>query len=402
LKQLLVIGGGFAGLWSALGAARRLDDLGIASDAINITLINRDRWHAIRVRNYESDISDARVPLAGLLDPAGIDLVVGTVTAIDCGQRTVSVETADGRHSLSYDRLMVAAGSGLIRPNIPGYDEYAFNIDTWDDANRLDLHLNKLVTQPASEARDTMLVIGAGLTGVELACELPDRLRAIGIERPRIVLIDREAHIGADMGNEAIPVIDQALNALGVECRPGLSLTRLEQDTALFANGTRIAASTVIWTGGVQASPLAALLPVARDSQGRVIVDRFMQVEGLDGVFASGDIAAAPAYDGRMTVMSCQHSRPMGRFGGHNMASDLAGADMIPLEIVQYSTCLDLGPWGAVRTSGWDRRVQGSGAEVKKIKMNTNRNRIYPPRSGTRADLLEAAAAEMQVAAAKP
>ena len=63
MNDIVVIGGGFAGLWSAIGAARRLDELGIGADRVEITLINRDAWHGIRVRNYESDLSELRVPL---------------------------------------------------------------------------------------------------------------------------------------------------------------------------------------------------------------------------------------------------------------------------------------------------------------------------------------------------
>ncbi len=63
MSDIVVVGGGFAGLWSAIGAARRLDELGIGPDRVEITLINRDAWHGIRVRNYESDLSEVRVPL---------------------------------------------------------------------------------------------------------------------------------------------------------------------------------------------------------------------------------------------------------------------------------------------------------------------------------------------------
>ena len=72
MNRIVVIGGGFAGLWSAIGAARRLDELGIGPDQVEVTLINRDAWHGIRVRNYESDLSDLRVPLDAVLEPAGV------------------------------------------------------------------------------------------------------------------------------------------------------------------------------------------------------------------------------------------------------------------------------------------------------------------------------------------
>ena len=86
MQQILILGGGFAGLWSAAGAARLLDQRGIAPDRIRVTLVNRDDWHSIRVRNYERDLADLRIPLAKVLEPIGVDRVVGTVTRDRCRQ----------------------------------------------------------------------------------------------------------------------------------------------------------------------------------------------------------------------------------------------------------------------------------------------------------------------------
>ncbi len=399
MKNIIVIGAGFAGLWAALGAVRRLDELGVSPDEATVTMINRDTWHAIRVRNYENDISDARVPLAGLLGPAGIRLVVGEVTAINVGTRSVTVEAETGVRSLSYDRLVIAAGSRLNMPEIAGLMHHGFFIDTWEDADALRRHLAALPGHGTSPGRDTVLIVGAGLTGVEIACEMPGRLRALGVARGRVILADVQDHIGCDMGPEAVPVIAEALSALGVETRTSVYVTAIDRQGATLADGSRIDADTVVWTGGVKPSPLAALVPAPRDGGGRLRVDSFMRVEGLEGVFAAGDIAAAPADENHSTVMSCQHARPMGRFAGRNVVSDLVGEPMSPLNFGPYNTCLDLGPWGSLYTTGWERRVIAKGEEVKKTKQTTNCIRIYPPRSGDRRELLDAAEAVIQARA---
>ncbi len=82
--------------------------------------------------------------------------------------------------------------------------------------------------------------------------------------------------------------------------------------------------------------------------------------------------------DRHASVMSCQHGRPMGRFAGHNVVCDLFGLPMLPLRIGWYVTVLDLGPWGAVYTEGWDRHVVAKGTAAKKTKQIINRQRIYP------------------------
>ena len=393
MKRIVVIGAGFAGLWAAVGAARKLDELGIGADEVSVTMVNRDRWHAIRVRNYEPDLSDVRVSLDDVLGPVGIPLMVGDVAGIDVQGWTLSVATGDGAtETVAYDSLILAAGSRLHRPAIPGLAQHAFDIDTFDAADRFDRHVRALGAGP-----HTIAIVGGGLTGVELACEMPARLREAGVDAGRVILLDALAHIGSNMGDDAVPVIGEALQSLGVETRTGIAIERIEADGVVLGGGERIAAGTVVWTAGMRASPLAEMIPVARDSAGRLPVDTYMRVEGAPGILAAGDIAAAPLGEGHISVMSCQHARPMGRLAGHNAVSDLLGRDdLLPLDIGHYVTCLDLGPWGGLFTEGWDRRVASKGPEVKTVKQTINCDRIYPPRSGDRREILDAAAPVIQ------
>jgi NADH dehydrogenase len=115
-------------------------------------------------------------------------------------------------------------------------------------------------------------------------------------------------------------------------------------------------------------------------------VDANLKVKGLDGVFATGDCAYAATDDeGNYAMMSCQHAMNLGRSAGHNVAADLIGEESIPYSQPKYVTCLDLGPWGAVYTEGWDRQVKLTGAEAKALKTKINREWIYPP-SADRAE----------------
>lgn len=395
-RSIVVVGGGFAGLWAALAAARHLDLLGVRGGEVGVTLVNRDPWHCIRVRNYEADISGARLPLADLLGPTGVTLVIGEVAGVDLDGRAVIVEHEGRSERVHYDRLVLAAGSKLTRPAIPGLAEHAFAIDTWNEAAALQAHLRGLGQRPPSAGRDTALIVGGGLTGIELACEMPGLLRAAGIGDGRVVLADRNPHLGADMSAEAAAAVSNALSSLGVQFRGGVSVSAVDPSGATLADGERIAAETVVWTAGMHASGLAASLPVPHDALGRLPVDSYMRVTGLDRVLAAGDIAAAPLSGGRTTVMSCQFGRPMGRFAGHNAVADLMGGEPLPMDIDRYVTCLDLGPWGALLTEGWDRKLVVSGAEAKRIKTEINCQRIYPPRSQNRSELLDAAAPIVQ------
>jgi NADH:ubiquinone reductase (H+-translocating) len=393
MAEVVVLGSGFAGLWAALGAARRIEELGVITGEVTVTVISALRYHDIRVRNYETDLTPCRVPLQKVLDPVGVAHLAAQITAIDPLSRTV--RTLRGDHT--YDRLVVALGSQVVKPPIPGLAELGFDVDTHDAAVRLHRHLAGLARGPHSQAAATVVVVGAGLTGIETACEMPARLAALFPDvASRVILVDHNRQVGSDMGASARPVIEAALSQLGVQTRLGIRVTSIGPDGVGLSTGETLAASTVVWCAGMHANPLTGELGVERDRLGRVAVDAYQRVIGLQGVFAAGDVAAAPMDDEHLSVMSCQHGRPMGRFAGYNAVSDLLGEPMLPLRIPWYVTVLDLGPAGAVYTEGWDRQVTAKGAEAKATKRTINGRRIYPPLNGNRDEILAAAAPTLQ------
>jgi NADH dehydrogenase len=136
-RQIVVLGGGFAGLWAAAGAARKLDELGVGLNTVRVTLVNQDAYHSIRVRNYEADLRGIRVPLDQVLGPIGVARVEGRVHAIDIAGQAVTVDTAAGAATLPYDRLVLALGSAVYRPAVAGLAEHAFSVDTYTEAARL-------------------------------------------------------------------------------------------------------------------------------------------------------------------------------------------------------------------------------------------------------------------------
>src|SRR5262252_7401198 len=134
MARILVLGAGFAGLWAAIGAARERDEIGAPATEVEILVVDRNAYHNIRVRNYEVDLSDVAIPLAGLLDPIGVHHVVADVSAIDPVKQEVAVVTTRGREILHYDRLVMTLGSELAHPAIPGLATYSFDVDTYSAA----------------------------------------------------------------------------------------------------------------------------------------------------------------------------------------------------------------------------------------------------------------------------
>ncbi|WLE61103.1 NAD(P)/FAD-dependent oxidoreductase [Burkholderia plantarii] len=393
-RRIVVIGAGFAGMWSALGAARLLD--GQARTDVEIVVIAPEPVLHVRPRLYEKNPGAMTAPLSALFEAVGVKFVAGYVTRIDTANRRVGIADtgADAEsRDLGYDRLVLAAGSRLAMPPVEGLAQHAFNVDQTGSAAELEAHLRGLAARPASAGRNTVVVAGAGFTGIETAAELPARLREVlGADAAvEVILVDRAAELGPDLGPGPRPVITEALTELGVTWKLGAGVASIDAHGVTLADGERIAADTVVWTAGVRASALAAQIPGRHDALGRLRVDDNLKVEGVDAVFATGDCAYAATDDaGNHAMMSCQHAMGLGRSAGHNVAADLLGEAPIPYRQPKYVTCLDLGPWGAVYTEGWEREVRLRGAEAKALKHQINSEWIYPPRAD-RAEALAAA-----------
>jgi NADH dehydrogenase len=393
-KRIVIIGAGFAGMWSALASARLLD-LVRRSD-VEIALVAPEPELHVRPRLYEENPSAMKASLLEIFKAVGVKYIQGMVESIDVKGQTVSITGVGDEgvlQNLAYDRLVLAAGSRLFRPEIPGLADHAFNVDQVEAAAELEAHILTLGNRSETVGRNTVVVVGGGFTGIETAAEMPARLREVLGENAavNVVMVERNLAIGPDLGPGPRPVITRALTELGVTWKLGLGVAAVDAKGVKLENGERIEADTVIWTAGARASALTAQIPAERDNFGRLHVDRNLKVKGVDAVYATGDCAYAATDDeGNFAKMSCQHAMNLGRSAGHNVAADLVGEDAIPYSQPKYVTCLDLGPWGAVYTEGWDREVKMAGADAKALKRKINTEWIYPP-SADRAEALAAA-----------
>ncbi|CAI1957473.1 NAD(P)/FAD-dependent oxidoreductase [Serratia entomophila] len=381
-QKIVIAGSGFAGFWAAVSAMRAISLAGKTGE-LEVIMVSPTPNVTIRPRLYEAVLDNMNPDISSQLAAVGVQHLAGLVERIDTEKRTLTVAQAGGKSvTLAYDRFVLATGSQLFVPAVPGFAEYGFNVDTLESAQRLDAHLKALADKPHSAARNTAVVVGGGLTGLESATEMPDRLRAaLGAEADvRVVIVDTAAEVGAGMGAEPAVVIRQALEECGVESRAGLRVAAIDADGVTLSNGERIAANTVILAAGMRANPLTAQISGERDGSGRIIGDAFLRAPAVAGVFVTGDTVKAATDDaGNHNVMSCQHAMSLGRVAGHNAAAELVGLPVHPYSQPKYVTCLDLGPWGALYTEGWERQVRFTRQEGKKIKQEINTQWIYPP-----------------------
>lgn len=380
--KLLIAGSGFAGMWAALSAARAAA-LNGRDDELDITVVSPVAELCIRPRLYETAFDEMNPELGPLFAAVGINHLAARVEAVDPAKHEIGiVDSAGSRSTRAYDRFVLATGSTVFTPDVPGLKDHGFNVDQFANAVSLDRHLHALADEPESVARNTVVIAGGGFTGIETAADMPQRLRAIFGEDAsiRVVILEQADAVGPDLGPGPRPLIAEALHDLGVEVLTSTAAAAIDAESVTTSSGERIPTRTVVWTAGARAHPLAAQLPGEHDRFGRLLADRELRAKGVDAVFVTGDVAAAATDDaGNTTLMSCQHALSLGRIAGHNAAAELLGLPTMPYSQPKYVTCLDLGPWGAVYTEGWEREVKLERAEAKALKRSINTEWIYPP-----------------------
>ncbi|HBV9910349.1 TPA: FAD-dependent oxidoreductase [Klebsiella aerogenes] len=382
-KQILIVGAGFAGMWAALSAARLAEKN--QQQAIDITVIAPQPELRVRPRFYESDVPSLVAPLQPLFDATGIRFLRGSVSQIHPADKTVTWTGSNGEsHTQNWDRLVLASGSHVNRAMVTGAAQHAFDLDQLESATTLENHLIALAQRPQSDARNTVVVCGGGFTGIEMAMELPTKLRAIfgSNAKTRVVVVERGPQPGSRYSDALREVIVQASKELGVEWLVNSEVASVDAAGVNLKDGQRIDSQTVIWTVGVQANNLTAQIDAPRDRQGRLHVNAELQVMGYDDIYATGDVAYAATDDkGNHAMMTCQHAILLGKFAGNNAAAGLLGVAPLHYRQETYVTCLDLGAWGAVYTEGWDQQVKLTREEAKKVKVSIVSELIYPPKA---------------------
>src|SRR5262249_26480195 len=154
-----------------------------------------------------------------------------------------------------------------------------FDVDTYAAGVRLNAHIASLGTRPASPGRSTVVVVGAGFTGIEVATEMPEKLRrALANGAGRVILVDPNPVVGATIVDHERPVICDALTSRGAETRLGVKVSAIDANTVTIASGEIIPAQTVVWCGGMLANALTQALPCAGAAMVRAAVDAFMRV----------------------------------------------------------------------------------------------------------------------------
>ena len=310
-----------------------------------VLLIDRRNHHIFQPLLYQVATavlspSEVAAPLRQLAQQQpNLTVLLGEVTHIELDARRLKVSSPGlPAATIEFDYLVIATG---VRPTYFGHDEFAqfapslktLTDAEWIRARILGAYERAEHTEDEAERTRalTFVLVGAGPTGVELAASiaqmaqitLRSNFRRINPAETRILLIEGAGRVLPTFCEALCSKVARHLAGLGIEIRTGVMVERLDA-TGVWVAGQRIECDTVLWTAGVQASPLIGQLGVKTDRAGRAIVSDGLEIPGHPDVFVIGDAAAVVRHDHPLPGVA-QVAIQDGRFAGRALAARLAG-----------------------------------------------------------------------------
>jgi NADH dehydrogenase len=358
-KRILILGGGFGGLYAALEFEKAL-----ASDpSIEVTLINRENFFLFTPMLHEVAASDLDVthivnPVRKMLHR--VRFFNGGVEAVDLETRQVCVSHGIGEdhpHVLEYDHLVLALGSTTNFFGLPGLEERALTMKSLGDAitlrSRLIAHLEEADFECAAGERVqllTFVVAGGGFAGVETIAGINDFLREalefyphLSEELIRVVLVHPGDVILPELGKKLGIYAQNKLAERKIEIRTNTKVTGVTQDAVFLSDGTSITTQTLIWTAGTSPSPLLVTLPCVKE-RGRIVVNEYLQTPERPEVWALGDCAMVPnTKDGGYYPPTAQHALREGKVLARNILSEIGGKPKKPFRFATLGQLAAIG-----------------------------------------------------------
>ena len=339
--KILILGGGFGGLYTALELEKQLRD----DPQVEITLVNRQNFFLFTPMLHEVAASDLDIttivnPLRKMLRRT--HFFNGEVSSIDLAGKRIEVThgvESDHRHQIAYDHLVLALGSVTNFYRIPGLAERALTMKSLADAatlrSRLIEHLEEADFECCADLRQpllTFVVAGGGFAGIETVAAINDfvhtalsfyaNLRAAAV---RVILVEAAPAILPELGRELGEYALEKLTRRGIEFKLNTKVLGMSAQGVELSDGETICSSTLIWTAGTAPNPLLAPLSCPKE-RGRIAVSEYLDVPGHAGLWALGDCASIPdRRTGLPYPPTAQHALRQGKTVGRNIAAAIRG-----------------------------------------------------------------------------
>lgn len=276
MKNLVILGGGYGGMRVLL---RLLPNQ--LPDDVQITLIDKNPYHCLKTEYYAlaaGTISDHHIRVSFPEHPR-LHVQYGEVTSVDMVSKQVLLNNHD---PIVFDDLIIGLGCEDKYHNVPGADQFTFSIQTIDQSRDTYQKLNNL------SSGATVAIVGAGLSGVELASELRESRKDLNIK-----IFDRGKHILSSFPERLSSYVENWFEEHGVDIVNGANITKVEPNI-VYNNDNPIEFDAIVWTAGIQPNKIVRDLPVEKDPQGRVVLTIHHNLPEHEDVYVVGDCASLP------------------------------------------------------------------------------------------------------------
>ncbi len=344
MKRIVVVGGGFAGVYAARALERHLS----RHNHWDLSLFSRENYFVFQpmlpeVISGTIGLTDVVSPLRRLLPRTHVQ--VREVESIDLARQTVTAAPGFRQHPhvVEYDHLVLAPGTVTDFRGLTGLPEHALPFKNLADALELRTRVIRTLEEADVEVDDaelhrqllTFVVAGGGFSGVEIAAELNDFVREVARcysrvdpRDIRVVLVQGQDRILPEVSPKLGAFAAKILQRRGVELALGRRLRAATGESAILDDGTVIPTKTLVSTIPSSPHPLIDALALPKTANGRVVVDATLRVEGYSNVWALGDCAAVPTRGGSPCPPTAQHATRQARLVGRNIAAALDGREL--------------------------------------------------------------------------
>jgi NADH dehydrogenase len=361
MKNIVIVGGGFAGL----NCAREL----ASTPDVHITLIDKNNYQQFQPLLYQVATGilapgNAAFSLRSIFrEHSNVDIKMAAVVSGDLSTKTIATE--DGK-TYRGDFLVLATGAKVNFFNTPGAEKNAYPLYSLRDAellrSRILMLLESADREPArlDSGALNFVVVGAGPTGTETAGALADLFgrvlkgsyRDLDLSRARVILVDLVPKTLNAFSEGSQVYASQTLKERGVELILGVAVKEVHADFVLLSDGRKIPSFTTIWAGGLQASPLSSALGVKTGRGGRIDVEADLSIRGFPGIYALGDFANAQGEDGKPLPQLASVAQQAGRYCAKAITSEIAGIKPEPFSYFDKGIMAMVGRNAAVAEVG--------------------------------------------------
>lgn len=369
-KHVVIVGGGFAGM----ACANKLTH----HPNFHITLIDRNNYNQFKPLLYQVATSALSTDDVACVfrnffeDHSSIDIKMAEVDSVDLKSQTV--KTKDGE-TYQGDYIVLASGAVVNFFDTKGAVQNAFPLYNLTDAERL---RSRILSAFEDADRNPHLIdqgilnfviVGAGPTGTEIAGALTDMQKHILprefsdllVSKAKIYLVDHNKVVLGAFSPTSQEYAGKILQERGVNLKLGLLVQEVSQDYVLLSDGSKILTQTVIWAGGLKASPLGAKCGLPEGHGGRIDVQQDLTVKGFPNVFVIGDLANTLGADGKSLPQLASVAQQSGRWAAQNILADLEGIQRKPFLYHDKGIMAMIGKDAAVAEVG-EKRHQFEGA----------------------------------------